>query len=166
MNKITPSLILIILTFFLLSGCGDKDTDMTAYKGQTYPSTTKVEYIFQAGQAPPSCRVFSELLVTLPAGVHGEVIREKFESEARARGTDMVLLGQSRQMEDDEGLTFIYYGPQKEYLCNDKWCGWKYGYDVWDEQGDFVNIGYKEWGNKDVQFDYPVMLQAAFLRCQ
>jgi hypothetical protein len=166
MKNNTPAFILILFTLLLLAGCGGTDTDPAAFKGQSYPPTTRIEYIFQAGQAPPGCRVFAELLVTLPAGLHGKIIQEKFENEAKARGTDVVLLGQSRQMKDDEGLTFIYYGPEKEYLCNDKWCGWKYGYDVWEEQGDFVSIGFKEWGNQNVQFDFPVMLEAAFLRCQ
>lgn len=166
MKKNVLSLIPIIFTLFLLAGCGDKETDLTAYKGPIYPATTSLQYIFQAGQAAPSCRVFAELLVSLPAEVSGEIMRQKLEGEAQSHGADMVLIGQSRQMEDDEGFTFVYYGPQKEYLCNEKWCGWKYGYDTWEEQGDFVNIGFQEWGNKNVQFDYPVMLQAVFLRCQ
>ena len=166
MKKIIPSLIPIIFAIFLLAGCGGKDTDVTAFKGKTYPPTTKTDYIFQARQAAPSCRVFAELLVTLPTGMHGELMRQRLDSEAQSHGADMVLIGQSRQMEDDEEFTFVYYGPQQEYICNEKWCGWKYGYDAWEEQGDFVNIGFKEWGNKNVQFDYPVMLQAAFLRCQ
>lgn len=166
MRNSTSSFILIIFTLFFLSACGGKAVDPAAFKGRAYPPTTDIKYIFQAAQAPSNCRVFAEALVTLPAGVHGEVIREQFEAEAKSRGADMVLLGQSRQMDDDEGLTFVYYGPKKEYICTEKWCGWKYGYDVWEEQGEFVNIGYKEWGNQNVQFEYPVMLQAAFLRCQ
>ncbi len=165
MKKIVFSTIMISF-FFFQAGCGDKDADLMAYKGTAYSPTTKVDYIFQAAQAPQRCRVFAELLVTLPAEVDGQQIQQKLESEAKARGADMVLIGQSRQMEDDEGFSFVYYGPQKEYLCNEQWCGWKYGYDAWEEQGDFVNIGFKEWGNANVSFDYPVMLQAAFLRCR
>ena len=164
-NRI-PTLVSIICTLFLVIGCGGKETDITAYKGTNYPPTTKVEYIYQAGQAAPSCRVFAELLVTLPAGLDGQQMREQLGNEAKKRGADMVLIGQSRRMEDDEGVGFVYYGPQKEYLCNEQWCGWKFGYDAWEEQGEFVNIGFKEWGNKNVRFDYPVMLQAAFLHCR
>lgn len=154
------------LLLFLLGGCGGKDTDITAYKGAIYPPTSKIEYIFQSGQAAQECRVFAELLITLPAGADGKLIKQKIEEEAKARGAQTVLIGQSRQMEDDEGYSFIYYGPEKEYLCNEQWCGWKYGYDAWEEQGEFVNIGYQEWGNPNVRLDYPVMLQAVFLRCR
>lgn len=165
MREITLSAILI--SFFLVQvGCSDKDADLMAYRGTTYPPTSKIDYIFQATQAPQSCRVFAELLATLPTDADGKLIQQKLENEAKARGADMVLVGQSRQMEDDEGFTFVYYGPQKEYFCNEQWCGWKYGYDAWEEQGDFVNIGFQEWGNTKVRFDYPVMLQAAFLRCR
>ncbi len=163
-NRI-PALVAIICALFLLAGCGGKDSDLTAYKGTAYPPTTKVKYIYLSSQAAPACRVFAELLVTLPAAMSGEMMREQLGTEAKKRGADMVLIGQSRQMEDDEGVSFVYYGPQKEYLCNEQWCGWKFGYDAWEEQGDFVNIGFKEWGNENVSFEFPVMLQAAFLHC-
>lgn len=166
MKKNILSFILLVFTFVLMAGCGGKETDSNAFKGPVYAPTTRVDYIFQAAQSPPVCKVFAELLVTLPAAVSGDVIQQKLESEARAHGADMVLIGQSRQMEDDEGFTFVYYGPQKEYLCNEQWCGWKYGYDTWEEQGEFVSIGFKEWGNRNIQFDSPIMLQAAFLRCE
>ncbi|HEB69016.1 MAG TPA: hypothetical protein ENI88_05280 [Desulfobulbus sp.] len=166
MNNRTSTLVVIICALFLLAGCGGKDNDLTAFKGTVYPPTTKVNFIYLASQAAPPCRVFAELLVTLPAGMNGEQMREQLEAEAKKRGADTVLIGQSRQMEDDEGVSFVYYGPQKEYLCNAQWCGWKFGYDAWDEQGDFVNIGFKEWGNKNARYDFPIMLQAAFLHCQ
>ncbi len=156
----------IICILFLLAGCGSKESNLQTYKGTAYPPTDKVKYIYLSGQADPACRVFAELLVTLPAGMNGEQMREQLGNEAKKRGADMVLIGQSRRMEDDEGLSFVYYGPQKEYLCNEQWCGWKFGYDAWDEQGDFVNIGFKEWGNKNARYDFPIMLQAAFLRCE
>ena len=31
---------------------------------------------------------------------------------------------------------------------------------------DWVNLGYKEWGNGGVSFNFPIIMQAAFLRCQ
>jgi len=163
-NKI-PALVAIICALLVLAGCSGKDSDLTAFKGTPYPPTTKVDYIYQAGQAAPACRVFAELLVTLPAGMNGEMMREQLGTEAKKRGADTVLIGQSRQMEDDKGVSFIYYGPLKEYLCNEQWYGWKFGYDAWEKQGDFVNIGFKEWGNKNVSFEFPIMLQAAFLHC-
>jgi len=165
MKSIFP--LLACATLLLLAGCGGSETD-TEKTGRlpTYPPTTRVQAIFQPKQADPGCRVFAQLLVTIPAHVNGAEIKDRVEKEARSRGADMILVGESRQMEDDEGFTFAYYGPGKEYLCTEKWCGWKYGYDAWEEQGPFVGLGYPEWGNANVNFDSPVMLQAAFLRCR
>jgi hypothetical protein len=166
MNRLISSIILTPLALFLLYGCGGKDVNPNAFHGPVYPPTIGVQYIFQATQAKPGCRIFAELLISMPAGTNGETMREKLDREARAHGADMVIIGQSRRMGDDEGFTFAYFGPQKEYRCNDQWCGWKYSYDAWDKQGKFVNIGLGEWGNKNAYFPFPVMLQAAFLRCQ
>ena len=94
-------------------------------------------------------------------------MRAQLDREAKAHGADLVLLGQARRMKDDDpGVTFAYFGSGREYRCNDQWCGWKYSFDAWDRQGEFVGIGLGQWGNRNVSFPYPVMLQAAFLRCQ
>ena len=164
MWKVIQMSALALTVIFLVSGCGGKDN--TAYKGEKYPATSKVIPSFQPEQVPVSCRVFSHLLVWLPQDSNGKTITLAIEKEARAHGADMLLIGGSRQAEDDNGLEFIYYGPEKEYKCRDKWHGWKFGYDVWGEQGDWVNLGYKEWGNGAVSFNFPIVMQAAFLRCQ
>ncbi len=156
--------ILSLAALLLLGSCGGKKA--VIYTGKTYPPTEKVGYAFLPSQVPPTCRVFAQVLVTLPADSTGKSIRDSITDEARMRGADMILIGQSRQMKEDEGLNFVYYGPEREYLCNEKWCGWKYGYDAWEKQGDWVNIGLKEWGNAKIRFDYPIMMQAAFLRCR
>ncbi len=156
--------ILSLAMLVLLSSCGGKKT--VAYTGKSYPPTEKVGYAFLASQVPPTCRVFAQILVTLPPDSTGRTIRDSITDEARMRGADIILIGQSRQMKEDEGLNFVYYGPEQEYLCNEKWCGWKYGYDAWEKQGDWVNIGFKEWGNARIRFDYPIMMQVAFLRCR
>ena len=156
--------LLVLTVLFLVAGCGGKDT--TGYRGKTYPATSKVIPTFQPGQVPVSCRVFSHLLVWLPRDSNGKMIADSLEKEAMAHGADMLLIGESRQAEDDRGLDFVYYGPDREYKCRDKWCGWKFGYDVWGIQGDWVTLGYQEWGNSDVSYEYPIVLQAAFLRCQ
>ena len=151
-------------TFFLFAGCGGKDS--TGYRGASYSPTTSVIPTFQPNKVPVSCRVFAHLLVRLPENSNGKTIAQAVEKEAREHGADMLLIGGSRQAEDDEGLQFIYYGPKEQYLCREKWCGWKFGYEIWADQGEWVNLGFKEWGNGGVSFDYPIVLQAAFLRCQ
>lgn len=164
MWKVIQMSALALTVIFLVSSCGGKDS--TAYRGEKYTATTKVIPSFQPDQVPVSCRVFSHLLVWLPQGSNSKTITLAVEKEARAHGADMLLIGGSRQAEDDNGLEFIYYGPEKEYKCRDKWHGWKFGYDVWGEQGDWVNLGYKEWDNEGVSFNFPIVMQAAFLRCQ
>jgi hypothetical protein len=155
---------LAVTVLFLVSGCGGKDS--TGYSGEKYTPTTKVIPSFQPMQVPVSCKVFSHLFVWLPAGSNGQTIAQSVEKEAKAHGADMVLIGGSRQAEDDKGLEFAYYGPDQVYKCRDKWCGWKFGYQTWSKQGDWVSLGYKEWGNSNVTFDVPLVMQAAFLRCQ
>jgi len=160
------NLVTLCCLLLLLSACASSQNDEAAFKGSNYPPTSKVRYIFQPSQANPNCRVFAQALVSFPAATNGDTMRQQVGAEARKHGADMVLIGESRQMEEAEQIQFIYYGPGKEYLCNSQWCGWKFGYDIWDEQGAYVNIGYKEWGNNNVQFAFPVLLQAAYLRCQ
>ena len=155
---------LVLTVLFFVAGCGGTDT--TAYRGEKYPPTTKVIPSFQPVQVPVNCRVFSHLLVWLPKGSNGKTIAQALEKEAKAHGADMLLIGGSRQAEDDKGIDFIYYGPEQQYKCRDKWCGWKFGYDVWADQGEWVTLGYNEWGNADAVFDVPIVMQAAFLRCQ
>ena len=164
MLKLSRIGLLVLSILFLVSGCGGKDTGQLS--GKQYSPTTKIIPTFQHQQAPVSCRVFSHLLVWLPANSNGQTIARAVEKEAMARGADMLLVGGSRQAEDENGLVFSYYGPKQEYKCRDKWHGWKFGYDVWSEQGDWVDLGYKEWGNEGVSFNFPIVLQAAFLRCQ
>lgn len=164
MVKMMRFAVLIVSVLFLVAGCGGKDT--VGFRGTDYPATSKVIPTFQPDQVPVSCRVFSQLLVWLPRDSNGKSIAEALEKEAMSHGADMVLIGESRQAEDDNGLKFVYYGPDQEYKCRDKWCGWKFGYDVWGEQGAWVTLGYKEWGNGNVGYEYPIVLQAAFLRCQ
>jgi len=163
MGKVSRIALFVLTVLFFVAGCGGKDS--TGYKGDKYPATTKVIPTFQSEQVPVSCRVFSHLLVWLPRDSNGKAIAQAVEQEARAHGADMLLVGETRQAEDDNGLDFIYYGPDLEYNCRDRWCGWKFGYETWSEQGDWVTLGYKEWGNGNISYDVPLLMQAAFLRC-
>ncbi len=166
MKKTLPQLLLALLLAPIMVGCGGKDYDPTAYSGKIYDPTTSVEFIFHPSQAPLACRVFAELIFTVPEGETAEQMRDKLLQEAKARGADMVLVGQSRQMEDDGEYAFIYVGPDQEYPCRAGWHGWGHGYDIWKDQGGFVSIGFKEWGSPDLSFDFPVLIKTVFLRCR
>ena len=156
-------LLCYVMFLVLVSGCGGKEKPV--YQGLQYPATGKVIPRFQADQVPVSCRVFAHLLVWLPTGSNGQYIARAIEEEARSKGAEMVLLGGTRQAEDDRGLEFTYYGPSHEYICRDKWCGWKFGYQDWSQQGKWVSFGFNEWGNDAARFATPLVVQAAFLRC-
>jgi hypothetical protein len=156
--------VLMLGVGLLLAGCGGKGDN--TFQGATYSPTTKVIPVFLPEQVPVSCRVFAQLYVWLPAGSTGKTIARAVEQEARAHGADMLLIGESRQASDDKGVSFAYYGPAREYNCRERWSGWKFGFDVWASQGEWVSLGYKEWGSADVSYDIPIIMQAAFLRCQ
>lgn len=172
--------VLMALLLVSTSGCGAKklvgldgtgflgfgDNEKTAFKGATYPPTSQVAIAFQPSQVAASCRVFAEALVRLPAKVSGKDIENTILAEAGKRGAEQVLIGQSRQAEDDEGAQFLYFGPNKEYLCSEQCGGWKFGYSLWEEQGDWVNIGYKEWGNAGYRSEGPLVMQIVMLRCR
>lgn len=150
---------LVVLT--LLAACAGQ----TAPSAISYPPTEKVESVFQRTQVPEQCRVFAHLFVTLPAQYSGQQFVEALSAEARAKGADMMLIGQSRQCTSETELAYTYYGPDREYKIGE-WPGWNFGFEDWQEQGAWANIGYEEWGNGQVRFDYPVVMQVVFLRCR
>jgi hypothetical protein len=153
---------LFVLPLLLLSACSGKGE---VCQVATYPPTDKVASVFQRAQVPEQCRVFAQLMATLPAQQTGAQFVENLTAEAKAKGADMMLIGQSRQCTSGADLAFTYFGPDHEYKISD-WPGWSFGYEEWQGQGFWANIGYKEWGDASVRFDYPVLIQVAFLRCQ
>jgi hypothetical protein len=132
----------------------------------TYPPAAQARTIFQAEQALPGCKVFAHLLLWTPRGASGLSIAQAAEKEAAFHGANMLLIGRTRAAKDDKGLHFIYYGPDQPYSCQDDWEGWKFGYKDWINQGGWVSMGYQEWGKPEERFNFPLVLQAAYLRCQ
>ncbi len=165
-----------VVTLLFFSGCAKQenikqlvglgDDDETTYSGPTYPPTTKIAIAFTPGQVGQSCRVFAQSLIELPAEINGKEIENIILAEAGKHGADQVLIGSSRQAEDDNGPNFHYYGPASEYLCTDQCGGWKYGFEFWQAQGEWVSLGYSEWGNAKVRFENPLVTQVLMLRCR
>jgi hypothetical protein len=135
------------------------------YQGITYFPTEKVVPTFQAQQVPVTCRVFAHLLVHIPEAFTGQEIAQAVEAEAMERGADMLLIGGTRRANNNQGPAFSYYGPTHPYKCRDHWNGWKFAYDDLVNQGEWVTMGYDEWGNQKAHFNSPLIIQAAFLRC-
>jgi hypothetical protein len=168
-------LILAAAILLPLSGCTVQenvkqlvglDDDQTTYSGPMYPATSKIAIAFQPEQVGRSCRVFAQTLVELPANMTAKEIETAILGEAGKRGAEQILIGRSRQAEDDNGLKFLYYGPTYEYLCADQCGGWKYGYEHWEQQGEWISLGYNEWGNSSVRYEAPIVTQILMLRCQ
>ena len=133
---------LSLSSLLLLAACTGKG----CAGGITHPPTDRVEPVFQLARVPEQCRVFAQVLITLPALQTGQQFAETVSAEARARGADMLLIGQSRQATAETELTFTYYPPDREYKIGE-WPGWNFGFEDWQEQGAWANIGYEEWGN-------------------
>ncbi|HFQ90583.1 MAG TPA: hypothetical protein ENK27_10960, partial [Desulfobulbus sp.] len=83
MFGISRLVILSLAALLLLGSCGGKKA--VIYTGKTYPPTEKVGYAFLPSQVPPTCRVFAQVLVTLPADSTGKSIRDSITDEARMR---------------------------------------------------------------------------------
>lgn len=170
MSKILQFILLgaLLVTTF---GCGGKSffgfggQDRSLYAGPVYPSTSNVAVSFQPGQVPKTCRVFAEAMVQLPPKISGKDVARTILSEAGKRGADRVLIGQSRQS-DDNGTRFLYYGPDKEYPCSEQCGSWRFGYDLWEKQGEWVSIGSQEWGKTEARFETPQIMQIVLLRCR
>jgi hypothetical protein len=169
----------------LLGGCGIKERAEAAWEripsaweempflskenrptGAVYPPSLQAEPIFQADQVPAACKVFAHLLIWIPAEANGRGIAKVTAQEAMRWGADMMLIGRSRKADKDRGLEFVYYGPEQPYSCRDSWRGWRFGYEDWVNQGGWVTLGYDEWGQSEAWFNGPLVMQAAFLRCQ
>lgn len=162
MNKSVFLWCLIPAWLILLGGCGSRDADVRSLQ---YPPTEKVETVFQTSRIPDSCRVFAHLFATMPAGYTGKQFVEAVSGEAKAKGADIILVGHSRECTTETGLNFTYYGPDREYRIRE-WPAWNYGFDEWREQGAWANIGFQEWGNGDIMYDYPILMQVVFVRCR
>lgn len=156
--------IFFTVMIFTLSACGGT-TVHSNYSGPQYPETAQVDVLFQASQVQPSCRVFAELFAFFPADVSAQTIATVLTDEARVRGAQVLLIGQSRESEKDEGMYLMYLGPQREYAMDRGWSDWRAGYPVWKKQLGWIVLGHGEWGREDLLFPVPIAVQAAMLRC-
>ena len=164
-NKVVRIFVPLFILLFMLTGCfgfGSKQSNIRVGKIRT----ARVIPTFQPKHIPVSCVVISHLLVQLPSNMNGKSISRAVTMEAAVQGADMLLIGGSRQAEDDDDMDFICYGPEQPYNFRDKWSGWKFGYEMWVDQGEWVSLAYKEWGNEDISYNFPIVMQAAFLQCK
>ena len=98
----------------------------------------------------------------------GQDIASAMHREAQDKGANLVLVGLAREMADEELKVdrFDYYGPEYAYNFNKTWLGWKFGFDKWNDAGNFVGLGADNWGNNEISFKHTLLIQAVFLRCE
>jgi hypothetical protein len=101
----------------------------------------------------------------MPANMTTSDFAARISEEAKSRGADMMLIGHSRQCTTESSLSFTDYGPDREYPVAE-WPGWNFGFKEWGKQGDWASIGYNEWMNGDIHYDYPIVMQVVLLRCR
>lgn len=159
----TNFLSLFCLTF-ILSGCF---SGTTPYEGLSFPKTTASEITFQESSVPPDCSAFAHLLMKTKMNSTGKDISLAMRQEAEAKGAHLILVGLSREMQDEELSTdrFDYYGPQYAYSFNKTWLGWKFGFDEWNDAGNLIGIGATTMEDGGISFDNTLLIQAVFLRC-
>ncbi|MBU0961939.1 MAG: hypothetical protein KKD01_02310 [Proteobacteria bacterium] len=157
---------LFILLFWtsLLAGCWSSSAE---YAGIKLPQTTDSKVTFQEEGVPPSCNAFAHLLMNSKMHSTGKDIASAMHKEAEDKGANLVLVGISREMPDEElqENKFDYYGPEYAYSFQKTWLGWKFGFDEWDEAGSLTNLGVDSWGNGNITYDNSLIIQAVFLKC-
>jgi hypothetical protein len=148
----------------LLSSCFSGTTE---YEGLSFPKTTASEITFQEHSVPADCSAFAHLLMNTKMHSSGKDISVAMHQEAEEKGANLILVGMSREMIDEELAEnrFDYYGPQYAYTFDKTWLGWKFGFDEWNDAGNLVGLGAYIWGNSDISFDNTLLIQAVFLRC-
>ena len=154
---------LLILTIFL-SGCWSGTAE---YEGVRFPQTTATQISFQEHSIPADCSAFAHLQMNTKMHSSGKDLEEAMLKEAGDKGANLVLVGLSREMVDEEleENHFTYYGPEYAYNFNKTWLGWKFGFDEWNDADNLVGLGADKWGNSDISFDNSLLIQAVFLRC-
>ncbi|MEE4165311.1 MAG: hypothetical protein V2I35_04885 [Desulfocapsaceae bacterium] len=133
----------------------------------TFPVTSRTQIIFDEAAVPDQCRVFSHLLVSIPAAAHEQDIKNRVEQFGMSHGADYILVGMARESSDDIGdISFSPYGPQSPYLFKTGWQGWKFGFRDWNSRGPLVDYGYNRLAGDAPAFETEVTAQMVLLSCQ
>lgn len=162
MQQKTFSSLLLVTT--LLTGCWSSSA---TYEGITFPKTTNSRVTFQEEGVPSDCSAFAHVMMNSKLQSTGKDIASAMHKEAEEKGANLVLVGISREMPDEEleENRFDYYGPEYAYSFERTWLGWKFGFDEWDEAGSLTGLGIDSWGNGDITYDNSLIIQAVFLHC-
>jgi len=130
------------------------------------PATSSVEIILDEKAIPDSCDVFAQLIISVPASISAEELKQRIEQYGMRNGADYILIGMIRESsEDPENVIFRTYGPKTPYSFKTRWIGWKFGFSDWNSGGPLVDFGYNRLAGSKPAFDVPVDGQALLLAC-
>jgi hypothetical protein len=153
------------LLLLSLTGCF---SNTTTYTGINFPPTQSVEVSFQENAVPNSCQGFAHLIASTTAPISGREIQAAIIKEAREKGANHVLIGMAREEvgNKEDVFHFDYFGPEYPYPYPQGWMGWKFGIQEWEKAGPLIGFGLNNWNDQDSHYDFSLMIQAVFLRCQ
>ncbi len=162
MKNIFPFITLCIA--LLLTSCGSRET---VYEGISFPKTSSPKITFQEDTVPENCSAFAHLLLNTKINSSGQDIAEAILSEAGEKGANLVVIGRTRETDEQlEKNRFDYYGPEYAYNFNKTWLGWKFGFDAWSKAGNLLGLGIESWGKPSVIVNKSLLIQTVFLRCE
>jgi len=158
-TKITLLLLTIVLT-----GCW---SSTSGYEGIRFPKTSASKLVFQETDIPRNCTAFAHLLMNSKMQATGKELRDALMQEAGDKGANLILVGLSREMleEELEENRFDYFGPEYAYDFNKTWLGWKFGFDEWNKANNLIGLDAAAWENNEISFKNSLLIQAVFLRC-
>lgn len=79
-----------------------------------------------------------------------------------------MLIGMAREEvgNKQDVFRFDYFGPEYPYPYPRGWMGWKFGIQEWEKAGPLIGFGLNNWDDQESRYDFSLMLQTVFLRCQ
>jgi hypothetical protein len=156
--------VLLASLLLMLSGCGEKEVGR---EKERFAPTDAAVLVFAESAVPPSCLVFSHLLITIPTRLSEQSISSRITAYGKQEGADYVLIGMSRQSDrNPDSILFNDYGPEVPYDFAADWAGWNFGFDEWYGQGPLVGFEPDQIDADEPAFATTVMTQAALLRCR
>jgi len=164
-SRFTPFVIAVFCMFLFTSCALNKPPPLTF--AEKLSPTSRVEISFNERQIPDQCRVFSHLIISIPAKLTEKEIKTGVEQFAMSHGADYLLVGMARESDSEtESISFQTFGPVTPYSFKKRWAGWKFGFSEWNSGGPLVGYGYDNTSGDNAAFDVPVDVQAALLTCQ
>ncbi len=157
------ALLPVLLLPLLLPSCSSRHP---AELPHAMKASDHVEVTFIERNVPDHCDVFAHLIVTIPANLSAETIRDDIEQLATTHGADYLLLGLARQSRvTTDHLVAQPYGPHVPYSFKNSWTGWKFGFSDWNKGGPLVDFGINHLTGGTAPFTVPIDVQAVFLAC-